>query len=81
MVDETEDFRKEKVAEINANPGEREALEREHGEVLNTGEMSGKYEVLGFMAPYVAVKRKSDNQKGSLMFQDRPRYYFGFIAK
>ena len=34
--------------------------------------------MLGFMAPLVVVKRKSDSPKGSLYFQHSPRYYYGF---
>ena len=34
--------------------------------------------MIGFSAPLVVVRRKSDNQKGSLMFQASPRFYFGF---
>ena len=34
--------------------------------------------VIGFSAPLVVVSRKSDGQKGSLMFQASPRFYFGF---
>ena len=34
--------------------------------------------MLGFMAPYVVVRRKSDGQRGSLMFQHDPRFYFSF---
>ena len=30
------------------------------------------------MAPLIAVRRKSDGVKGSLMFQGSPRFYFGF---
>jgi hypothetical protein len=36
------------------------------------------FEVLGFMAPLVVVKRKSNGRKGSLYFQHSPRYYYGF---
>jgi len=38
------------------------------------------FDVLGFMAPVVVVRRKSDGQKGSLFFQHHPRFYFGFEA-
>ena len=34
--------------------------------------------MLGFAAPLVVVRRKSDRVKGSLMFQGSPRFYFGF---
>jgi hypothetical protein len=80
MSDSTEAVRKELLATINAEPGSREALEAEHGKIWSTAELSEDFEVLGFAAPLVVVKRRSDGQKGSLYFQARPRYYFGFQA-
>jgi hypothetical protein len=64
--------------EINAAPGSREALEAQHGQVWDTQELGQDFTVEGFMAPYVVVRRKSDGQRGSLMFQHNPRFYFGF---
>ncbi len=78
MSDPTEDIRKQMLAEINAAPGSREYLEAIHGDVCDTQQLSIKFEVLGFMAPIVVVRRKSDGVKGSLMFQASPRFYFGF---
>ena len=78
MSDPTETVRRELVAEINAEPGSREALEALHGQVWNTEELSRDFEVLGFMAPMIAVRRKSDGIKGSLYFQHGPRFYFSF---
>lgn len=78
MNDPTETIRRERVAEINAAPGSREALEAQHGQVWSTNELSGDFEVLGFMAPLVVVRRKSDGRKGSLEFQHGPRFYFNF---
>jgi hypothetical protein len=78
MPDETEPFRRQRLVEINAQPGSREALEAQHGQVWNTDELSRDFEVIGFMAPYVVVRRKSDGKKGSLEFQHSPRFYFGF---
>jgi len=46
--------------------------------VWNTEELSEDYEVIGFMAPFVVVRRKGDGKKGSLEFQHQPRFYFGF---
>jgi hypothetical protein len=80
MTDDTETIRRGLVAEINADPTGREALEKENGQVWNTTELSQDFEVLGFMAPYVVVRRKSDGVKGSLMFQHSPRFYFGFTV-
>ena len=78
MSDPTEAIRRELVSEINADPGSREALEALHGQVWSTDELSQDFEVLGFMAPMIAVRRKSDGIKGSLYFQHRPRFYFNF---
>ena len=72
------DIRKQMLAEINAHPGSREYLEAKHGQVWDTSALSDDFEVIGFMAPVVVVSRKSDGQKGSLMFQASPRFYFGF---
>ena len=78
MQDQTEDYRRNVVQEINQDPGSREALEAEHGEVMDTTEVQAKYEITGFMAPFVVVNRKSDWVKGVLTFQDYPRFYFDF---
>ena len=78
MSDPTETIRRQRVMEINLQPGSREALEAQHGQVWSTNELSGDFEVLGFMAPLVVVRRKSDGRKGSLEFQHGPRFYFNF---
>ena len=78
--DPTETIRRRQLAEINADPGSREALEAEHGQVWDTEELGRDFNVLGFMAPYVVVRRKSDEQKGSLLFRNNPRFYFLFEA-
>ena len=78
MSDPTETIRRQRVMEINLQPGSREALEAQHGQVWSTAELSGDFEVLGFMAPLVVVRRKSDGRKGSLEFQHGPRFYFNF---
>jgi hypothetical protein len=78
MTDSTEPIRRALVSAINAQPGSRAALEQEHGRVWDTNELSTEFEVTGFMAPFVVVRRKSDGKKGSLMFQHSPRFYFSF---
>lgn len=78
MSDETEMIRYEMVAEINTAPGSRPDLEAKHGQVWDTTQLSDDFEVLGFAAPLVVVRRKSDRVRGSLMFQHNPRFYFGF---
>ena len=80
MSDPTEAIRREEVAEINAAPGSREALEAKHGQVWSTQELGTDFEVLGFMAPYVIVRRRLNGAKGSLQFQHDPRFYFNFSA-
>ena len=79
MDDPTESIRRHRLTEINAEPGSREALQEQHGQVWDTQELSGDFEVVGFLAPYVVVRRITDGQKGSLEFQHNPRFYFNFV--
>ena len=78
MSDPTETTRREMVAQLNSIEGTREYLESKHGEVWDTSELQEQFDVLGFMAPFVGVRRRSDGVRGSVMFQAAPRYYFGF---
>lgn len=78
MTDSTEALRRTQWAEINAAPRAREVLETEYGQIWNTEELARDFEVLGFLAPYVVVRRKADGQLGSLAFQHDPRLYFGW---
>lgn len=80
MADPTEELRRERLVEINAEPGSREALEARYGQVWDTSELTETFSVIGFMAPIVAVVRKSDGVKGSVEFQARPRLYFNFVT-
>lgn len=48
-------------------------------ERMTTQEMTAAYEVVGFLAPYVVVKRRSDGKKGTLQFTHAPRAYFGWV--
>jgi hypothetical protein len=66
------------VAELNAEEGSREYLEAKYGQVWTTSEMCEEFEVIGFMAPFVCVRRRSDAMRGTLMFQHDPRFYFNF---
>ena len=79
-IDPTEDARRAMVQQINADPGSREALEAEHGQVWSTEELQRDFDVIGFAAPFIVVKRKSDGERGSLLFQHAPRFYFCFQA-
>ena len=79
-MDPTENIRRAMVEEINAAPGSREALEAQHGQVWDTTELGRDFEVRGFSAPFVVVRRKADGVLGSLMFQHGPRFYFDFKA-
>jgi len=82
--DETEEIRRSRLAAINRTvetddpTTERKRLETQSGQVWDTAQLAEDFEVLGFMAPYIVVRRKSDGRKGSLEFQHMPRFYFNF---
>ena len=44
----------------------------------DTSELQRDFEVLGFGAPFVSVRRKADGVKGTLQFNHSPRIYWGF---
>lgn len=60
---------------------ERARLEVAFDEVLDTEQMTARYEVLAFFAPFVRVRRKSDGVYGALAFQHHPRFYFDFTEE
>lgn len=76
--DRTEDIRRVLLVEINAEPVQRSIVECRYGQVWSASELANEFAVVGFAAPFVVVKRKTDNQLGSLLFQHHPRYYFAF---
>jgi hypothetical protein len=67
------------AAEIAEKSRVREELLKTYPLVWDTAELQRDYVVLGFQAPYVVVRRKSDDKLGSLQFCHRPRFYFGFV--
>lgn len=78
MQDPTEGIRRFMTQQVNADTSSRDVLEAEYGQVWDTQQLSEDFEVTGFMAPFVVVKRKSDGVVGSLMFRHSPRYYYSF---
>jgi hypothetical protein len=45
----------------------------------STEDLRRDFEVIGFLAPFVVVKRKSDGANGSMEFTHEPRWYFNFV--
>jgi len=88
MTDPTENIRRAQQAVLNGEaaalaetPDPRAEFEARYGQVWNTSELQEEFSVTGFMAPYVVVRRKSDDQAGSLLFaHGPPRFYHSFTA-
>ena len=76
--EEVEMARRQRATELNRNPGSGSQLEARHGQVWTPEDLAGDFEVIGFAAPYVVVRRRSDGALGSLEFQQHPRFYFNF---
>lgn len=76
MFDPTESARREMLA--TGQPAADLAVT--DGPTWDTAAMQKDFEVLGFMAPFVVVRRRSDGQKGTLEFDHSPRIYFNFEA-
>jgi hypothetical protein len=54
-------------------------LAADEGRKWTTAELQSDFEVIGFAAPFVVVRGRSDGQAGSLEFTHNPRVYFGFV--
>lgn len=84
MVDDTEGIRRVMVRTLgdaiqSDDPDiERQRLKAQYGQVWNTKEMSAEFTVHGFMAPFVVVTKIDTGERGTLMFQDWPRFYFAW---
>lgn len=78
--DLSEGVRRAMARELNVAAAERDVLEKEYGQVWDTAQLATDFDVLGFAAPLVVVRRKSDGAQGSLLFQHMPRYYFGWSS-
>lgn len=76
MADRTEGIRR--VEQALFNNTDADALRAEFGDVWDTDGLHRDFDVQGFMAPYVVVKRKADGVVGSLQFKHSPRLYFNF---
>jgi len=57
----------------------RSALEAQHGRVWSTAELRIDFEIIGFAAPFVAVRCKTTGAKGTMEFTHMPRFYFNYV--
>jgi hypothetical protein len=69
MKDDTEQMRRAMLAKPRPVQGPQ----------WDTEALRTDFEVIGFLAPFVAVRRKSDGRKGSMQFTHSPRVYFNFV--
>lgn len=74
-ADPTEVFRRDLIPTM---PAELLAAIDRGEQVWDTASLQADFEVLGFMAPLVVVRRRADGVRGSLQFAHSPRYYFGW---
>lgn len=70
----TDNIRRDMIA--NGEPEQNLAATTDT--TYDTQALSAEFEVLGFAAPFVVVRRRSDDVKGSLEFTHSPRVYFNF---
>ncbi len=77
--DIAESLRRERLVELNVRPADRETLEARHGQVWDIHQLARDFVVVGFMAPFVVVRRKTDGVLGSCEFQHNPRLYFNWM--
>lgn len=73
MTDKTESIRRHMIETGQPQRDLEKATKR-----WTTDEMREEFEVIGFGAPYVVVRRKSNGVRGMLEFTHMPRFYFNW---
>jgi hypothetical protein len=74
MTDSTAGIRRDMIA-----AGQPQAdLAAETDQTWTTAELTRDFEVTGYAAPFVIVRRRSDGAVGSLEFTHHPQVYFGW---
>jgi hypothetical protein len=53
-------------------------LAADQGQTWDTAQLQADFEVTGFAAPFVVVRRRSDGVRGTLEFTHSPRVYFSW---
>ena len=71
-------LRWDRLAAINAAPGDRAMLETRYGQVWDPQELRRDFDVQGYLVPIGGVRRRSDGVIGTLEFQHQPRFYFNW---
>jgi hypothetical protein len=74
MIDETESIRRSMIA-----TGQPAADLAKADRRWSTDELMKEFAVLGFMAPFVVVRRQADGVHGTMEFVHSPRVYFNFV--
>jgi hypothetical protein len=75
--DRTEGIRRVLAEAINSGDLTKDEVAKlGDGGAWTTDELTRDFEVLGFMAPFVVVRRRSDGVRGTLTFRHSPRIYF-----
>ena len=74
-MDEIEAVRREMVPE---KPDHLVPAVARGEQVWDTDAFTKDFEMLGFMAPFVVVRRRSDGIRGTMKFTHDPRWYFGW---
>jgi len=64
--------------QINGAPKNRAELEETEDQVWTTEEVKQEFEISGFKGPFALARHLGSGDVGTLIFQDNPRYYFGW---
>jgi hypothetical protein len=63
MQDNTKELRRERISEIaEQTTDDRAEVEARHGQVWTTDELGKDFTVMGFLTPYVIVRRKDTRE-------------------
>ena len=76
IFDPTFQMRQRWNEQINDRVRSRQELEEIWGQVIDHLEMRRRFNQFFFANPVLVCRRKSDGQRGTMLFQWQPRFYF-----
>jgi hypothetical protein len=71
-------MRRRKPPKVLPPPRSRHELEAEFGTVWDTSQLAAAFVITALVGNEVVVRRKADDQVGTLRYQNDPRLYFDF---
>ena len=74
-------MRRKHMPQAGVPPMSRDELTARHGRIWDTAELACEFVVTAIIDGVIVVRRKDGGEIGRMSYQNRPRYYYGFVPQ